>query len=142
MCVSGSIHWVGTQNSGSNKKYSIVAFDLHSQSFKSVPQPKYTNGCVAIDLGILGGCLCVVCCHEKVSVDVWVMMKYGVKESWRKLIALKMSDVGFRTSPGVRPISYLKNGKVLLQVDHKYFIEYDLRKKTYSESHSSVTCHI
>ncbi|PWA44753.1 F-box domain-containing protein [Artemisia annua] len=130
VCVSGSIHWVGTQNSGSNKKYSIIAFDLHSQSFKSVPQPKYTNGCVAIDLGILGGCLCVVCCHEKVSVDVWVMMKYGVKVSWRKLIALKMSDVGFRTSPGVRPISYLKNGKVLLQVDHKYFLEYDLEKKT------------
>ena len=130
VCVSGSIHWVGTQNSGSNKKYSIVAFDLHSQSFKFVPQPEYTNGCVAIDLGILGGCLCVVCCHEKLSVDVWVMMKYGVKESWRKLIALKMSDIGFRSSQGVRPISYLKNGKVLLQVDHKYFLEYDLEKKT------------
>ena len=83
----------------------------------------------------------MVCCHEKLSVDVWVMMKYGVKESWRKLIALKMSDIGFRSSQGVRPISYLKNGKVLLEVDHKYFIEYDLGKKNIQKV-SSVTCHI
>ncbi|GJS44544.1 F-box domain containing protein [Tanacetum coccineum] len=137
VCVSGSIHWVGMQNSGSNIKYLIFAFVLHSQSFEFVPQPESINGCVAIDLGILGGRLCVVCCHEKFSVDVWVMMKYGVKESWRKLIALKMTDIGFRTSPCVRPISYLKNGNVLLQLDRKSFIEYDLEKKTFTKSFSS-----
>ncbi|GJW06845.1 F-box domain containing protein [Tanacetum coccineum] len=76
----------------------MQAHDVHN--FKFVPQPEYTDGCVAIDLGILGGCLCVVCCHEKCNVDVWVMMEYRVKESWRKLIALEMSVIGFRTSPG------------------------------------------
>ncbi|PWA72951.1 F-box domain-containing protein [Artemisia annua] len=77
------------QLSGSYMKYLIVAFDLHSQSIAFVPQPEYTNKCVAKDLGILDGCICVVGYHVMFSVDVWVMMKYGVKESWRKLIALK-----------------------------------------------------
>ncbi|KAI3754523.1 hypothetical protein L1987_54310 [Smallanthus sonchifolius] len=73
VCVSGAVHWLVNQKPGPVMDCLIVALDLASQRFESVPQPEYSDNYVALDLGILGGCLCVVGNGEMRDVDVWVM---------------------------------------------------------------------
>ncbi|XP_071740649.1 F-box protein CPR1-like [Rutidosis leptorrhynchoides] len=128
--ISGAIHWVVTQNPPPDLDYLIVAFDVSGETFEMVPQPEYYNKYVAIDLGMLDECLCVIGNYAMYRVDVWVMMKYGVKESWKKLVAVNMFDAKMNVWPNVRPIIYLKDGKqVLLEVDNEWFVRYDLEKK-------------
>nr|GEU58481.1 hypothetical protein [Tanacetum cinerariifolium] len=130
VCVNGVIHWVAAQNRAPNMNYSIVAFRLAGLSFELVPQPEYTDKYEAIDLGILDGCLCVVGNYGRSCVDIWVMGKYGVKESWKKLVAMTLSSVTNNVRPSVRPITFMKNGKeVLLEVENRWFMRYDLENK-------------
>ncbi|KAI3701620.1 hypothetical protein L6452_26832 [Arctium lappa] len=140
--VCGAVHWVVTQKPPPNINYLIAAFDLHRHSFQLVPQPEYSDKYVAVDLGILGGCLCVVGNHEQ-GVDVWVMAKYGVKESWIKLIVMPFSHHMMNVCSCVKPLGYLKNGKqVLLEVDNQWFMRYNLEKKTWKLTKIRNVSHI
>ncbi|PWA44752.1 F-box domain-containing protein [Artemisia annua] len=130
VCVNGVIHWVAAQNRAPNMNYSIVALHLAGLSFELVPQPEYNENYEAIDLGILDGCLCVVGNYGRSCVDIWVMGKYGVKESWKKLVAMTLSDITDNVRPSVRPITFMKNGKeVFLEVENRWFMQYDLENK-------------
>ncbi|GJR95375.1 F-box domain containing protein [Tanacetum coccineum] len=132
VCVGGAIHWSLLRKDDQHQNHVIVAFDLASHSFRSVPQPHYTTLYMSIDVGILGGCLCLVGTQEEDidCVDIWMMKEYGVRESWRKLLTIS----GMRYMPCVRPLVSLKNGKeVLLEVNHDWFLLYDLEKKKSKE---------
>nr|GEU34274.1 hypothetical protein [Tanacetum cinerariifolium] len=133
VCVGGAIHWSVIRKDDLDLNHVIVVFDLASQRFRLVPQPDHTPKHTSIDVGTLGGCLCVIgsSVPERESVDIWVMKKYGVKESWEKLLGL--SEIGML--PCVRPLVSLKNGKeVLLEVDHEWFLLYDLEKNKVNET--------
>ncbi|PWA42262.1 F-box domain-containing protein [Artemisia annua] len=131
--VRGAIHLSVIRKDDQDSNHVIVAFDVASQSFRLVPQPDYPPlYYMSIDVGLLGGYLCMVGIpeHDIDYVDIWVMEKYGVKESWRKLLSI--SDM--RYMPCVRPLVSLNNGKVvLLEVNHDEFLLYDLEKKKSKE---------
>ncbi|PWA41012.1 F-box domain-containing protein [Artemisia annua] len=133
VCVHGAIHWSLIRKDVQDLNLVIVAFDLASHSFRLVPQPDYPPlYYILIDVGLLGGCLCMVGIpeHNTDYVDIWVMEKYGVKESWRKLLSI--SDM--RYMPCVRPLVSLNNGKVvLLEANHGEFFLYDIEKKKSKE---------
>ncbi|KMT00898.1 hypothetical protein BVRB_9g221700 [Beta vulgaris subsp. vulgaris] len=86
-----------------------------------------------VDLGILGGCLCLLTTNNFVihssDVDIWVMKNYGVKESWVKLFHVEDFDV--TRSLKVAPIAYCEDGKeILLRRDEDSNVFwYDLREK-------------
>ncbi|KAK6156410.1 hypothetical protein DH2020_010658 [Rehmannia glutinosa] len=85
--VSGKLHWprkFGLNNCG----WDIVSFDLKTEVYGIVEQPNYREGKYHRSLGVLEGCLCVLCDFKKIGVDVWVMKEYGVKESWVRVLAV------------------------------------------------------
>ncbi|KAK6156411.1 hypothetical protein DH2020_010659 [Rehmannia glutinosa] len=85
--VSGKLHWE-RKSDLNNRIWDIVSFDLKSEVYGIVDQPNYREGKYHPSLGVLGGCICVLCDYKKICVDVWVMKEYGVRESWVKVLVV------------------------------------------------------
>lgn len=100
----------------------MLVFDLGVDGFRELPQPDYGRDMSGLDIGVLGGCLCVCAPFENVGVDVWVMKEYGVEESWNKVF--------FDFYDYLRLFGYSKKGKaVLLELDMKRLVRYGTEKK-------------
>lgn len=130
--TNGALHWLVTRKPESKIDFLIAAFDLTTDELRLVPRPECVNvnERVKVNLGILGGCLTVVCNYPKKKVDVWVMKSYGVKESWSKLIST--ADVKLMVELEIlRPIVYSKNGEeVLLEKNFERLYWYNIENKT------------
>lgn len=128
--VSGALHWVVTRRFKFDEAEAdlIIGFDLTAEKFREVPLPDFTNDKFHMDVGVLGGCVCMIANYYDVSVDVWVMKDYGVKESWTKLCNVgEMDDFGFKY---VRPLGFSKSGgEVLLEQDREKLLWYNLKSK-------------
>ncbi|KNA05049.1 hypothetical protein SOVF_193960 [Spinacia oleracea] len=124
----------------SMNEHQISSFDVCSKQWGEVPMPDYVKSGpirhekldTVVDLRDLDGCLCLVTKNfggNLGDVDVWVMKKYGVKNSWMKL--LSMSDMDVARSLKIAPIAYSENGKeILLRRDEESCVFwYDLREK-------------
>ncbi|GFZ07084.1 hypothetical protein Acr_19g0000210 [Actinidia rufa] len=91
LLASGALHWDVIVREGDEASV-IVAFDIVREGYYLLPQPEYEDPNFGLlSLGVLEGCLCVLCSYSEVGVDIWVMEEYGVKESWAKLISIKNS---------------------------------------------------
>ena len=89
MLASGVLHWVMPPRIELGMRNRIVGFDLGIEEFVEVPQPKCAYRNYLLDVGVLEGCMCAICNYDQVSVEVWVMKEFGVKESWTRLISVK-----------------------------------------------------
>ncbi|KAI3805465.1 hypothetical protein L1987_27874 [Smallanthus sonchifolius] len=78
VCVNGALHLLVNHIPDPAKHNLMVSYDLASQIFQLVPQPEYPDDYLSMDLGVLGGCLCVVCKRETYNVDIWVMRSRDV----------------------------------------------------------------
>ncbi|KAF5474932.1 hypothetical protein F2P56_006784 [Juglans regia] len=129
--TSGCLHWVVKRKFKFDEAYIIVAFDLTVESFREVPMPECTKERIQIDVGVLGGCVCMVANYNYGHVDVWVMKEYAVKESWAKLFTVAQDEVFGRSLRYLKPLAYSKSGEeVLFQQNHKRLVWYDLRVKS------------
>lgn len=127
--ASGHLHWVVNRKFKFDEDDLIVAFDLTVESFRELPMPECTEQKFQIDVGVLGGCVCMVANYCDVRVDVWVMKEYGVKESWAKLFTVAQDEVAGGTLKYLRPLAYSKSGEeVLLEQNHGRLVWYDLRR--------------
>ncbi|KAL3636148.1 hypothetical protein CASFOL_020695 [Castilleja foliolosa] len=110
--ASGKIHFPATPG-GSEIKWNIVSLDLRTEGYGVVEQPDYGEGCFDSYLGVLDGCICVLCNYEKVRADVWVMKEYGVNDSWTKVVSIL-----YEGDPAIFlssiPLWVLENGDILL----------------------------
>ncbi|KAL3506323.1 hypothetical protein ACH5RR_031705 [Cinchona calisaya] len=96
--------------------HKIVSFDLANETFGEVgqPDPNFHDR----SLGVLGGCLSFLNNPESKNdgMDVWMMMEYGVIESWTKVCFIP-----FAYNPGrfivCAPVFLSKNGEILLKFD-------------------------
>lgn len=62
---------------------------------------------------------------------MWNMEEYGVKDSWtRKLMIADPHGGVFQKF--MEPVSLLRNGSVLMNLDFKTTVAYDAQEKTYS----------
>ncbi|KAG2684445.1 hypothetical protein I3760_10G077600 [Carya illinoinensis] len=129
--ASGCLHWVVNRKFKFDDADLIVAFDLTVERFREVPMPECAVEKFQIDVGVLGGCFCMVANYYDIHVDVWVMKEYGVKESWAKLFTVEQDVIFFGgTFKYLRPLAYSKSGEeVLLEQNHDRLVWYDLRKK-------------
>lgn len=125
--INNAIHWVGDEIlSGRNV---IFGLHLNTEEYFEVPEGKrssedkkcgayYCEGFSYMNVGVLGGCLCVSrdfsSCPIEDHVNIWVMKEYGVKESWTELLYLSRNQWVtniFHT----RAVGYARDGnKVLL----------------------------
>ncbi|KAK9268108.1 hypothetical protein L1049_010548 [Liquidambar formosana] len=129
MLACGALHWLGFRRLVSDTTELIVAFDIALEDYREVLQPEYLDENFQMSLGVLGGCLCVICNYHGVRVDIWVMKEYGVKESWNKLFSVSQPEASLSFEQ-LRPLAYSRSGReVLLEQNNKKIIWYDLEKK-------------
>ncbi|XP_052194551.1 F-box protein CPR1-like [Diospyros lotus] len=125
--VSGAVHWLAcTTGVGSNDSTVIASLDLAKEKFQSVPCPGSAGDILIEELGVLGGCLCALgFCHSGCQ-DVWVMKKYGVRDSWTKF------TINYGNFPFWNPLCFSRTGQVLLESGHSLVI-FDQEEKTFKE---------
>lgn len=125
VCLDGFLHWVVIRKIEPDETGLIVALDLARESYGEIPLPAFMNNDYKIDLGVLGGCLCVLASFKEVGFDVWVMREYGVKESWTKLLKLGHSG------SGIRPLTYSNTGgDILFEEGYRKLFWYNLKSQT------------
>ncbi|CAH9120403.1 unnamed protein product [Cuscuta epithymum] len=132
--VSGSLHWVVTKDPDTFMVNLIGAFDLETEEYRLVPQPDYPkkkSKNFHLNVVVLDGSLCGLCnYYDHEYVDVWVMKKYRVKESWTKLFKVAESDTRIKPFHYVTPVAFSRSGKRVYMVQNdKMPLWYDLEKK-------------
>lgn len=112
--VNGALHWLARLDFRSDP-WTIVSFDLGTETYGEVLQPVYDDGDKELTLGVLGEWLCVLCNYGANHADVWVMKVYRVKDSWTKLVSIP-----YLTDPGRDrysvPLFISNDGKILVQL--------------------------
>ncbi|XVE81494.1 hypothetical protein DITRI_Ditri15bG0068900 [Diplodiscus trichospermus] len=86
--VDGSLVWAVCHRREMAVSWKIVSLDLDQETYKEVFQPSYGDGAGNITLGVLDGCLSVLCSYGRLHADVWVMREFGKRESWTKLVTV------------------------------------------------------
>ncbi|KAK9949830.1 hypothetical protein M0R45_005341 [Rubus argutus] len=120
-CVKGAFHWVQgheTNQAEEEKEFVflIVAWDVVDESFRNVEIRQAKRKCKPFISRYHGdGDQCRLALFEDLgysSFDLWVMMEYGVAESWTKLfnICLLASP---REGHYIRPFGFTKSGQVV-----------------------------
>ncbi|KAF7137913.1 hypothetical protein RHSIM_Rhsim07G0064200 [Rhododendron simsii] len=116
--LNGSLHWIYTEEKGSN---SIVSFNFDNENFQSVPPPPFKICKSLMDmnaelvLGVLRGCLSVCDGSGFEKLKIWVMKEYGVQESWSKEFCfITQTNEGRWIYGTYDPICLLRNGAVVL----------------------------
>lgn len=111
--AGGKLHFSTIRGIGLDFRWDIVSLDLETESYGIVEQPNYGEGPSDSSLGVVGGCICILCNYEKVRVDLWVLKEYGIKESWTKV-----ASIPYLNDPGKflhsKPLFMLPNGEILL----------------------------
>ncbi|KAG5564504.1 hypothetical protein RHGRI_000625 [Rhododendron griersonianum] len=115
--LSGSLHWLLIDHDISDY---IMSFNFDVESFRSVPQPPLGYCAVGLyskqnmSLGVLRGRLCLCDCSDYGHIDLWMMEKYCVQESWKKTFRIRtVTDKGRRLYGLYEPISFLGSGGIL-----------------------------
>ncbi|KAI8561474.1 hypothetical protein RHMOL_Rhmol04G0342700 [Rhododendron molle] len=89
---------------------------MEEKFIKDVPMPMYEVGSDFSKVGVLDGCLCAVDIHRPEShFDVWVMKKYGVRESWTKLFVVP-NVPGALFFEYYELLCFTKDGEVVLRL--------------------------
>ncbi|PON57985.1 F-box domain containing protein [Trema orientale] len=111
--LNGVLYWLSNI-----RPTKIFSFDLDMEQFHLHNVP---SGCCRkrLTMGVLGGSLyvCESETSDHVRIGIWVMEKYGDRNSWTKLFTIE--EYGYYGGPrdgSFRPISYLNNGTTLLLV--------------------------
>ncbi|XP_010539591.1 PREDICTED: F-box protein CPR30 [Tarenaya hassleriana] len=131
--AANNLHWVLPPRPGLVVCNSlIVRFDLVSEEFDKVPLPQDIgnyNSDTQMDIGVLNGCLCLMCNHDQTYTDVWMMKEYGARDSWTKLFTVQKPK-SFKSFSYMRPLVYSKDqNKVLLEINNTKLMWFDLITK-------------
>ncbi|VVA93154.1 unnamed protein product [Arabis nemorensis] len=133
--ASNSLHWVLPRSQGVIAFNTIIRFDLASEELGvlSFPQELYCED--NMDIGVLDGCLCLMCYNEFHHVDVWVLREYKVEDSrsWTKLFRVPKPE-SVESFELLRPLLYSKDRtKILLEInDAKNLMWFDLASKRFT----------
>ncbi|KAL2227812.1 F-box/kelch-repeat protein At3g23880-like [Sesamum indicum] len=118
--VSGKLHW--GKKSGRDLRWDIVSFDLEREVYGVVEQPSYRQGGFKPSLGVLDGCLCVLCDYCDNCLDVWLLKEYGVSESWSKVLTIPYPRDGW-AGPFSTPL-FIGPERAILVVNGFIFVVY------------------
>ncbi|XP_065639000.1 F-box/kelch-repeat protein At3g23880-like [Quercus suber] len=126
--MNGVFFWWTKQEVGDK----IIAFDFSDEIFKTTPLPEIGNADTnSSKLTVLNSFVAILVmtfdhkvnwgCYERWphSVDIWVLLEFGVKESWNKLFTI--------TAPSTwrRSLGFWKNGELFIENCYNQLVLYD-----------------
>ncbi|KAL7183119.1 hypothetical protein ACSBR1_041741 [Camellia fascicularis] len=121
--VGGALHWLARKGVGSNKSTVIVSFDLADENFRDMDS--VDNFILVEELGVLGGCLCVLVPDYGFCDDVWVMKEYGMRDSWIKFTV--------NCNNFCKPLCLSTAGEVLLEVNQRKLVLFNPQERESKE---------
>ncbi|MCD7458691.1 hypothetical protein HAX54_038907 [Datura stramonium] len=137
--AGGALHWIVTKEPAACcSPLTLIGLNLGSERFQLVPFPENLGKPLQLNLAALRDCLCLLSGHITCTnkhhvldhIDIWMMKDYGVKQSWVKLFSVEQLE-GRQHFNFLRPIAYSVAGReVLLEMDNRKFIWYNLEKKS------------
>ncbi|XP_026377606.1 F-box protein CPR1-like [Papaver somniferum] len=113
--VNGDLHWLGIAQGN----LFLLSLDISDESFKEIELPKEFSekDKDLMSLGELEGCISVLVFSlvngVKSHIEVWVMLDYGVLESWSKHHAIDYSNSIFTGLEHSRLVRSFENGEIL-----------------------------
>ncbi|KAK8558892.1 hypothetical protein V6N12_042184 [Hibiscus sabdariffa] len=127
--VNGAVHWSGYRERNNGEySHAILGFDLSAEEFFEINFPESSSG-FPFDLSIMKygeSSIAVTTCPIDVELELWVMKKYGVVESWTKVLTLHRDPV-YAWIPKV--LVFKKNGEFLLQMNDAKMASLDLNSQ-------------
>lgn len=86
VCFNECLHWLCWRTGGLSVSKFVVAFDLANEVFGEMQLPaSYNESEFGVhDMVVLEGCLCLLIWSKSGRIDVWMIMEYGVRESWTR----------------------------------------------------------
>ncbi|XP_050205676.1 F-box protein At3g07870-like [Mercurialis annua] len=145
--TNGRLHWVNWPSRYKPGR-ELISFDLADETFREVLRPdSVTREWGNYTLMVIRGCLSAAINKHYGSFDVWIMMDYGVKESWIKQFSIGVYlpkgleqdiDRSFRVSKFykrsfTRILCGLKNGEILMEYRSRALVCYDPRNETFKD---------
>jgi F-box interacting protein len=124
--VSGTLNWVIVKTGVSPNRNMILSFDLANETYKEVllPEPDGVNVRNRM-LDVLSNCLCVSFVSNNTQWDFWLMKKYGVAESWTRLMMIPLNKIWhcLQVQPSfIQPLFMFENSSVLLRTNSKFLL--------------------
>ncbi|KAF2301784.1 hypothetical protein GH714_029223 [Hevea brasiliensis] len=93
---------------GDNWKYEIVSFELSNEAIKTTALPDAINSRISWQTTFsLNECVALPLCDDS-HVELWVLLEYGVKESWTKLFTIACPENGNQS------LRFSSNGELFL----------------------------
>nr|XP_018472555.1 PREDICTED: F-box protein At4g22390-like isoform X1 [Raphanus sativus] len=128
--ASNSFHWILPRSEGYIDLNRIIRFDLASDDLGVLSFPEDLHYEDYMDLGVLDGCLCLMCYSESIHVDVWILREYGGE--WSKFISVTAPETVGGSFEFVRPLIYSKDkSKILLEINNGKLFWFDLASKSF-----------
>ncbi|GAA0175646.1 hypothetical protein LIER_41953 [Lithospermum erythrorhizon] len=123
-CIVGKTKWCSKQL--------IAAFDLATEEYRIVPQPKYPSKMdFYLYLETLGGCLSLMWGYRIDYIDVWVLKEYGKQDSWTKITRINASTFSGNSFGFMRTIAYSVSEKeLIMEKGMNSMVRYDIEKKS------------
>ncbi|CAL9226440.1 unnamed protein product [Arabidopsis halleri] len=145
--ANNHLHWILPRRQGIIAFNAIIRFDLASDDLGvlSFPRALYTED--DMDIGVLDGCVCLMCYDKFSHVDVWVLKEYEDWKSWTKLFRVPKPE-SVESVDFMRPMVYSKDrSKILLEINNAAnLMWFDLESKSLTtvgiECDSSFTADI
>ncbi|KAM7485688.1 hypothetical protein LguiA_001697 [Lonicera macranthoides] len=109
--VNGTMHWTVNDSVYNRRSKKIIYFDPSSNLFEEFPSPPSQFGGggkkANFHLGVSGGYLCMVkLC--RFNIEVLIMKKYGIRESWTPLTTMPLPSRPFP------PFIFTNNGDIMI----------------------------
>ncbi|KAL0709553.1 hypothetical protein Bca4012_016531 [Brassica carinata] len=126
--AGNSLHWILIHNEGHFGMNTIVRFDLATEELGLVSF-SHDVYCKGMDIGVLDGCLCMMCYNELRHAEVWIMREYGGE--WSKFVSVPQPEtvISFEY---VRPLVYSKDrSKILMEINNGKLFWFVLASKSF-----------
>nr|GFA03183.1 ribonuclease H-like domain-containing protein [Tanacetum cinerariifolium] len=134
MFFNGALHWIigHADSPSSNFLFTIILFDLATETFGKILQPVYDKEHDCLSLCTFGEWFSVVCylLRENRS-DVWVMKVYGVQDSWTKLVSITHQIIP-ELPLHLITLCITQDGQILLRFK-KELVLYDPKNSSFTE---------
>jgi F-box interacting protein len=132
--LDGVFLWHVDDEDGDYMDDRIVAFDFREEEFVTMTSPDATcSDGYTRTLAELKGSVAMVIfpedAEEYMYLDIWVMLEFGVSESWTRLLSI---DLPLHLE---RPLGFWKNGELFMQNREGQVVLYDLLSQTETNLH-------
>jgi F-box interacting protein len=127
--LDGVFLWHVDDEHGSYMNDRIVAFDFREEKFVTMqtPMATYSDGYTGAIVELKGSIAMVFFPEdgeEYMYLGIWVMLEFGVSESWTRLLSIVLP------SHLERPLGFWKNGELFMQNREGQLVLYDLLSQT------------